>query len=599
MAILKSENDISLSGGCWELLLGIFSRKKPGSQAADQSQTAELVVSHAQGDSSSPPVLETLPTLLPPTILPSSVDAAVSDAPRAGTTELKGLWREAYEGLTRDPTKAKLVEAYQEAIKETDRRNRNTGEDNQEVTRDLQSIVQQRFDEIHSSQSKLHLGGKEIIIRDQVRDVVAVILSVQGVVTTAGEWPGEDRLNALVKKADGLWIYASTAWRFICVKRAKGWVEKRLDLLLRDDSPTHGELDGMYTGILKDVLSDATEEETEDTRLEFQAIVGAIVVLYQPLSIAALSDLLSKEKSNVTNSLERLSSVILISANNSLIRLVHLSFPEFLTSDERCSEEAFRISKKDRHADMVTRCLATLTNTLRQDICQLGDAAILQSSIDADTVNEKIPSHVQYACQYWVDHLQASNSRHLALDDRLVRKFLKEYLLHWLECLSIIGRMSEGIRAVLKLSVYLESLPSDGRSRLCDFVHDIGRFVHHSRSTIEKAPLQVYTSALIYSPEQSLVRKQYEHGIPNWIVNPPTMRKTWSPLQQTLECVGNSGLALSPDIKLVASPKVEIWDTSTGTLNILAPLGQPHTVTFSHGDGKEIISLSSEANLRK
>ncbi|KAL4879964.1 quinon protein alcohol dehydrogenase-like superfamily [Aspergillus karnatakaensis] len=160
--------------------------------------------------------------------------------------------------------------------------------------------------------------------------------------------------------------------------------------------------------------------------------------------------------------------------------------------------------------------------------------------------------------------------------------------------------MSEGIHAVLKLSEYLRSLPSDGRSSLCDFVYDIGRFVRHSRPIIEKAPLQVYVSALIYSPEQSLVRKQYEHAIPNWIVNPPTIRKTWSPLQQSFENRGWTGVALSPNGKLVASATVEIWDTSTGTLlHTLDPLGRQHTVTFSHGDSKEIISLSSEGNLRK
>ncbi|KAL4962917.1 uncharacterized protein BDV14DRAFT_202363 [Aspergillus stella-maris] len=176
MAILKSENGNTLSGGCWGLLLGIFFRKKPDSQATDQSHAAKPVVSHTQGHSSSPPVLETLSAPLAPTILPSSVDTAVNGASKAGTTELKGLWREAYEGLTRDPTKAKLVKSYQEAIKETDRRNKDIGEDGQEVTQDLQPIVQQRFDEIQSSQSKIHLGGRDIIIKNQVRRVVDVVL---------------------------------------------------------------------------------------------------------------------------------------------------------------------------------------------------------------------------------------------------------------------------------------------------------------------------------------------------------------------------------------------------------------------------------------
>ncbi|PYH68293.1 WD40 repeat domain-containing protein [Aspergillus vadensis CBS 113365] len=132
------------------------------------------------------------------------------------------------------------------------------------------------------------------------------------------------------------------------------------------------------------------------------------------------------------------------------------------------------------------------------------------------------------------------------------------------------------------------------------------RFVRHTRSIIERAPLQVYTSALIYSPEQSLVRKQYEYAIPEWIINPPDMRKSWSPLLQTLggyEAVSDishigKGLALTPDGKLLATPKVEIWDTTTGTLlNTLKPMGVGCSVSFSE-DGKEVISLSKEGNLK-
>ncbi|KAI2963089.1 hypothetical protein CBS147323_7074 [Aspergillus niger] len=130
--------------------------------------------------------------------------------------------------------------------------------------------------------------------------------------------------------------------------------------------------------------------------------------------------------------------------------------------------------------------------------------------------------------------------------------------------------------------------------------------MRHSRTAIEKAPLQVYISALICTPEQSLVRKQYENAIPEWIIEPPAMRKSWSPLLQTLggyEALSDisdvcKGLALSPDGKLLATSKVEIWDTTTGTLlNTLKPMGIGCSVSFSR-DGKEVISLSKEGNVR-
>ncbi|PYH80496.1 hypothetical protein BO82DRAFT_286317, partial [Aspergillus uvarum CBS 121591] len=76
------------------------------------------------------------------------------------------------------------------------------------------------------------------------------------------DWPEKEKLDALVKKADGPWIYASTACGFICDKRAKKeWVKQCLDLLIKDDRHPHERLDGIYTDVLRDVLEVATPEE--------------------------------------------------------------------------------------------------------------------------------------------------------------------------------------------------------------------------------------------------------------------------------------------------------------------------------------------------
>ncbi|OJI85050.1 hypothetical protein ASPTUDRAFT_74528 [Aspergillus tubingensis CBS 134.48] len=422
------------------------------------------------------------------------------------------------------------------------------------------------------------------------------------------KWPGDERLNALAEMADGLWIYASTAWRFIGDYRVtRERAKSRLDLLLKDDRTPRETVDKIYVEVLQDILDPATPEETHDTRLNFQAIVGAIIVLCEPLSMATLSNLVRKNIADTKDLLESLSSVIHLAASQDFpVRLVHPSFPEYLTSPERCLDRTFLISRKEKHVDLFFNCIEALTNMLKCDICQLGDVLTKNCDIDSETVDQRIPSHLKYACIYWVEHLQLSGASHLVIDDGPVFMFLKEHLLQWLKSLSIMGMVSEGTRAVIKLSEYLLSLPRLGRSELCDFVDDMKRFVRHTRSIIERAPLQVYISALIYSPEQSLVRKQYENAVPEWVIDPPDMRKAWSPLLQTLggyEAVSDishigKGLALSPDGKLLATSKVEIWDTTTGTLlNTLKPMGFGCSVSFS-GDGKEVISLSKEGNLK-
>jgi WD40 repeat protein len=88
---------------------------------------------------------------------------------------------------------------------------------------------------------------------------------------------------------------------------------------------------------------------------------------------------------------------------------------------------------------------------------------------------------------------------------------------------------------------------------------------------IENSPLQVYTSALIFSPTRSVVRDLFEEKEePKWITTKPIMENNWSACLQTLEghtsavtsiafSTNGTRLALASDDEIVW-----LWDTSTG-----------------------------------
>ena len=101
-------------------------------------------------------------------------------------------------------------------------------------------------------------------------------------------------------------------------------------------------------------------------------------------------------------------------------------------------------------------------------------------------------------------------------------------------------------------------------------VQDACRFIQYHKWAIENTPLQVYTSALIFSPAHSLTRELFKHEEPEWILTKPAMQDDWSSCLQTLEGHTDSvtSVVFSHDDKRVASAShdhtVKIWDAASG-----------------------------------
>ncbi|ENH98503.1 hypothetical protein COCC4DRAFT_46011 [Bipolaris maydis ATCC 48331] len=136
-------------------------------------------------------------------------------------------------------------------------------------------------------------------------------------------------------------------------------------------------------------------------------------------------------------------------------------------------------------------------------MCNLLDPGVLQREIDEETISRNLPPELEYACRYWVDHLECSERS--IEDGDATHCFLEKHLLHWLEAMSLLNETSLCVRLLARLQAL--AMPSD--SVVAKFLHDAVRFVLRFVLILAEAPLQIYSLALLFSPESSSVRKVF------------------------------------------------------------------------------------------
>jgi hypothetical protein len=270
---------------------------------------------------------------------------------------------------------------------------------------------------------------------------------------TAG-WPGRETIEAMVHHAAGLFIWVATAFRYLWDRGR--FTEKRLDAILKGnvskDTPEKG-LDTIYLTVLNGSIRNFNEEEEEDYCSMLKRVLGTVVILSSSLSATSLASLLSASKEDVDESLKDLHAILDPGKEDGdPIRLHHPSFRDFLLNRKRCDDPRFWVDEREAHELLADGCIALMTARLKRDICNLLEPGILAKDISDAQRERRLPLDLRYACQYWVQHLKKSKTQ-LEDDSKVskVHKFLQQKFLHWLEVLSLIGKTSEGVHAIILL----------------------------------------------------------------------------------------------------------------------------------------------------
>ena len=263
-----------------------------------------------------------------------------------------------------------------------------------------------------------------------------------------GDWPGDKTLQVLVDMAVPLFIVAATVYRFV---DDSDWdPRERLETILQ--FPGIGKLEQMahtYLPVLTQLSARSNSSHNKDRLYQdFRIIVGSVVSLAEPLSIQSLAVLLNISSDTITLRLRPLHSVLRIPTDsNTPIRTLHLSFSEFLLSDQ-LQLEPFRIDGQATHRMLLSRCLQLLSGPegLQENLCKLEYPGKPRREIDQTTINDRLSSAFQYACRYWIQHVAYGKIEIHDQDD--VHMFLQEHFLHWLEAMSLVNRLAEVIEQI-------------------------------------------------------------------------------------------------------------------------------------------------------
>jgi hypothetical protein len=128
--------------------------------------------------------------------------------------------------------------------------------------------------------------------------------------------------------------------------------------------------------------------------------------------------------------------------------MLHLSFRDFLIDPDKRHTNPFWVDETESHEMVMAKCLERLSQpeSLQENICNLPGYGTLRAEIDSRVIANHIPPDLQYACRFWVYHLKESQTR--INDSNPVHAFLQDHFLHWLEALSLLGRIAESIDLV-------------------------------------------------------------------------------------------------------------------------------------------------------
>ena len=213
-------------------------------------------------------------------------------------------------------------------------------------------------------------------------------------------------------------------------------------------------IDGLYGHI----LDQACELKEESEVIPMRQLVSMIVFLRNPLPIQPI---LSLSQMDAHLYVSPLTSVIHVPTHKeAAVAPFHASFPNFIADPTRYLCKHYppfcALVALEGHEMLALKCLEQMNCSLKYNICEVSKELTVshRGTTNSPDNSGKISEALKYSCLYWASHFFEAQLSQVDLIDAL-DTFLHKHLLHWIECLSVLGEPQTGILSLRSVATAL------------------------------------------------------------------------------------------------------------------------------------------------
>ena len=270
------------------------------------------------------------------------------------------------------------------------------------------------------------------------------------------ELKDEPELELLSQRAGGLFIYATTAVRFISPPHSPSSafeMRSYLRAMLDDDALT-SQADGDERLLVDELYERILVAAFRDSRARAVRlpILHTIMCAQSRINMFVLGDLTNTDEDTVKRVVESLHAVLFVSPKDGCVYWYHASFLDFVFSQTRARINIFnRLTNvfcdgPGHHGFLSRRCFSIMKECLHFNMCALPSSYVFDHDVNGleSLIQRTFTPTVRYVSRHWASHLlravAAKNGGDLVCN---LKDFLCDKLLFWIEAMNLIGAKGE------------------------------------------------------------------------------------------------------------------------------------------------------------